>query len=29
MGISERYRHFFEQAIELLDNGTIKIPICE
>ena len=22
-----RYRHFFEQAVELLDNGLIKIPI--
>jgi carbamoyltransferase len=26
-GNPERYRHFFEQAVELLDNGTIKIPI--
>jgi carbamoyltransferase len=26
-GNPARYRHFFEQAVELLDNGTIKIPI--
>jgi carbamoyltransferase len=26
-GNPARYRHFFEQAIEPLDNGTIKIPI--
>jgi carbamoyltransferase len=26
-GDPSRYRHFFEQAVELLDNGTIKIPI--
>jgi carbamoyltransferase len=26
-GDPARYRHFFEQAVELLDNGTIKIPI--
>src|SRR5580692_664639 len=26
-GNPSRYRHFFEQAVELLDNGTIKIPI--
>jgi carbamoyltransferase len=26
-GNPERYRHFFEQAVELLDNGTVKIPI--
>jgi carbamoyltransferase len=26
-GDPSRYRHFFEQAVELLPNGTIKIPI--
>src|SRR4029077_5066843 len=26
-GNPARYRHFFEQAVELLDNGAIKIPI--
>src|SRR5580692_1904136 len=26
-GDPARYRHFFEQAVELLPNGTIKIPI--
>jgi carbamoyltransferase len=26
-GNPARYRHFFEQAVELLDRGTIKIPI--
>src|SRR6185369_14251913 len=26
-GNPARYRHFFEQAVELLDNGLIKIPI--
>jgi carbamoyltransferase len=26
-GDPSRYRHFFEQNVELLDNGTIKIPI--
>jgi carbamoyltransferase len=26
-GDPARYRHFFEQAVELLDNGTIRIPI--
>jgi carbamoyltransferase len=26
-GDPSRYRHFFEQAVELLDNGIIKIPI--
>jgi carbamoyltransferase len=26
-GNPARYRHFFEQAVELLDDGTIKIPI--
>jgi carbamoyltransferase len=26
-GDPSRYRHFFEQNIALLDNGTIKIPI--
>jgi len=28
-GNPERYRHFFEQAIELLDNGTIRYRSCE
>lgn len=26
-GNPARYRHFFEQAVELLDNGLIKIPL--
>jgi len=26
-GNPARYRHFFEQAVELLDNGLIKVPI--
>jgi carbamoyltransferase len=26
-GDPSRYRHFFEQAVELLPNGTVKIPI--
>jgi carbamoyltransferase len=26
-GDPSKYRHFFEQAVELLPNGTIKIPI--